>query len=40
MILLSENGKTFVQVDSWDDIVTRPGYVEKIDPSTVKLKQI
>lgn len=40
MILLSENGKTFVKISSWDDIITRPGYVEKIDPTSVKLKQI
>lgn len=40
MILLSEDGKTLVKIESWSDIITRIGYVEKVDPATTKLKQI
>ena len=40
MILLSEDGKSLVDIKSWDDITGRPGYTQTINPSEVKLKQI
>ena len=40
MIRISEDGKTFVEIESWEDLITRPGYRDKIDPSKVQIKQI
>ena len=40
MILISEDGKSYVLVESWEDVVTRPGYKSKLDPKKIKLKQI
>ncbi len=40
MILLSEDGKTLVEIKSWEDVVDRPGYTEKVNPDEVTLKQI
>ena len=40
MILISEDGKSLVKIETWDDVIERPGYVEKIDAGKVKLKAI
>ena len=40
MILLSEDGKGFVIIKSWDDVTERSGYKKQIDPKEIKLKQI
>jgi hypothetical protein len=36
--LTSEKG--LVRIESWDDVVTRPGYAKDIDPKTIKLQAI
>lgn len=40
MILLCEDGKSIVIIDSWDDVIGRPGLELKVNPNEVKLKQI
>lgn len=40
MIVISEHGKSIVQIKSWEELFTRPGFQEKIDPKTVELKDI
>lgn len=40
MILISEDGKSLVKIESWVDLIERPGYVEKVDSNKVKLKAI
>ena len=40
MILISEDGKTLVSIDSWDEIIERPGFKQKVNPKEVVLKQI
>lgn len=32
--------KGLVRIESWDDIVSRPGFLATVDPKTVKLKEI
>jgi hypothetical protein len=32
--------KGLVRIESWDDVVTRPGYAKDIDPKTIKLQAI
>lgn len=36
--LTTEKGLVFIE--SWDDVVTRPGYAKDIDPKTIKLQAI
>lgn len=40
MIRLSEDGKTFVEIDCWEDLLARPGFRQKLDPGEFELKQI
>jgi len=40
MIRLSEDGKTFVDIQCWEDIIERPGFQQKLNPKEVKLKRI
>lgn len=40
MIVLNEDGKSFVEITCWEDITSRPGYEEKVDKDEVKLKTI
>lgn len=40
MILISEDGKSLVIINDWNDVVERPGYKSKIDPKETKPKQI
>jgi hypothetical protein len=40
MIRISEDGKTFVDIKSWEDILSRPGFKQKLDPNLIILKQI
>lgn len=40
MIVLNEDGKSFVEISCWEDITTRPGYEEKVDKHQIKLKTI
>lgn len=40
MIIISEHGKAIVHIESWEDLFTRPGFQEKVDPKKVELKEI
>jgi len=40
LIQLNANGKTLVSVGSWEEIYTRPGFVESIDVQASKLVEI
>ncbi|HDY89364.1 MAG TPA: hypothetical protein ENH82_14770 [bacterium] len=40
MIIVSEDGKSFVEISCWEDIITRPKYESKVDKEQVKLKAI
>ncbi|WP_405231687.1 hypothetical protein [Lentisalinibacter salinarum] len=40
MIVISEDGKGFVEVASWEDLLTRPGFLPEVDPKEIKLKRI
>lgn len=39
MITLTTD-KGLVRIESWDDVLTRPGYAKDIDPKTIKLQAI
>ena len=40
MIIISEDGKTFVKVEDWSDVVSRPGFMERLNPKDIKLKNL
>ena len=40
MIIVSEDGKSLVKIQSWDDVIERPGYTPKVNPESIKLKKI
>ncbi|GGK01383.1 hypothetical protein GCM10007426_33040 [Alloalcanivorax dieselolei] len=40
MILISEEGKSLVKIERWQEVLERPGYVETINADKVKLKSI
>lgn len=40
MIVISEDGRGFEEIESWEDLFTRPGFVEKVDPNKIKTKDI
>lgn len=40
MITLSEDGKTLTHIESWEDIISRPGYKPKVHPKQTKPKYI
>ena len=40
MIIINPDGKGIVEVESWEDMITRPGFLEEVDPNKVELKNI
>jgi hypothetical protein len=40
LIVLNEDGKSFVQISSWEDVATRPGFQTPINKDQIKLKAI
>ena len=40
MIKISNADRTFIDFESWEDLITTPGYVSEFDPQKIKLSKI
>lgn len=40
MIRLSEDGKSLIKIQSWEDVLDRPGFTDVLNPKEFKLKSI
>ncbi|MEW8050116.1 MAG: hypothetical protein AB2809_07025, partial [Candidatus Thiodiazotropha sp.] len=40
MIKLSEDGRYFVEIKDWEELLTRPGFIQKVDSDEVKIGRI